>query len=208
MKKLVMMALACTAFTGMSVSAATLTLQGGIDGSLNSDWTANSPYTDPLVIGSPIKLFSSTQAFEDGVHLVGTSDLQYTYLGTEAANTNYSSLFGNVFNSKTAAAGTSVTVLGASSGLLDFYFETLGETTSAGKFVNGATNNLAGLSLAVFVESSTSMILLFGDGLGDSDYDDMMIRVSAVPLPAAFWLFGSGLVGLFGMRKRAKAKLA
>ena len=31
------------------------------------------------------------------------------------------------------------------------------------------------------------------------------IRLSAVPIPAAVWLFGSGLIGLIGIAKRKKA---
>jgi hypothetical protein len=31
------------------------------------------------------------------------------------------------------------------------------------------------------------------------------IVVSAVPVPAAFWLFGSGLIGLIGVARRKKA---
>ena len=40
-------------------------------------------------------------------------------------------------------------------------------------------------------------VLLFGD--------DFTIGVSAVPLPAAAWLFGTGLLGLIGMSTRKKA---
>jgi len=35
--------------------------------------------------------------------------------------------------------------------------------------------------------------------------DDAPLGVSAVPVPAALWLFGSGLLGLIGMVKRKKA---
>ncbi len=31
-----------------------------------------------------------------------------------------------------------------------------------------------------------------------------LVRVSSVPLPAAAWLFGSGLLGLIGVAKRKK----
>ncbi|WP_245652177.1 VPLPA-CTERM sorting domain-containing protein [Methylophaga muralis] len=31
---------------------------------------------------------------------------------------------------------------------------------------------------------------------------------SEVPLPAAVWLFGSGLMGFMAMRRRAKAQVA
>ncbi|WP_349677656.1 VPLPA-CTERM sorting domain-containing protein [Methylophaga sp. UBA3191] len=32
------------------------------------------------------------------------------------------------------------------------------------------------------------------------------MRVSAVPIPAAVWLFGSGLMGFLAMRRRAKSQ--
>jgi hypothetical protein len=35
--------------------------------------------------------------------------------------------------------------------------------------------------------------------------DDVTLGVSAVPIPAAFWLFGSGLLGLVGISRRKKA---
>ncbi len=41
--------------------------------------------------------------------------------------------------------------------------------------------------------------------LGDRDYNDLVVRVSgvsAVPVPAALWLFTSGLLGLFTVLKR------
>ena len=34
---------------------------------------------------------------------------------------------------------------------------------------------------------------------GDND------NVAPVPVPAAFWLFGSGLIGLIGLRRRLKS---
>lgn len=36
-------------------------------------------------------------------------------------------------------------------------------------------------------------------------YDNIVIDVTAVPVPAAVWLFGSGLVGLIGVARRKKA---
>jgi hypothetical protein len=41
--------------------------------------------------------------------------------------------------------------------------------------------------------------------LGDHDYNDLVIRVSGVtvvPVPAAIWLFGSGLLGLAAIKQR------
>lgn len=44
--------------------------------------------------------------------------------------------------------------------------------------------------------------------LGDRDYNDLVVRVSGasvVPVPAAVWLFASGLLGLAAMAARKKA---
>ena len=44
--------------------------------------------------------------------------------------------------------------------------------------------------------------------LGDRDYNDLVVRVSGasvVPVPAAVWLFGSGLLGLVGIARRNKS---
>ena len=44
-------------------------------------------------------------------------------------------------------------------------------------------------------------------GLGDRDYNDLVVRVSgvtAVPLPAAVWLFGSGLLTLVAATRRRR----
>jgi hypothetical protein len=38
-----------------------------------------------------------------------------------------------------------------------------------------------------------------------STFDDVVVGVSPVPVPATIWLFGSGLVGLVGMARRMKA---
>ena len=40
---------------------------------------------------------------------------------------------------------------------------------------------------------------------GDNDYALAAITVSAVPIPAAVWLFGTALIGLIGFNKRRKA---
>lgn len=35
--------------------------------------------------------------------------------------------------------------------------------------------------------------------------NDMLVTLNAIPIPAAVWLFGSGLLGLVGMAKRKRA---
>lgn len=44
-----------------------------------------------------------------------------------------------------------------------------------------------------------------GPGGGAGRYDDASFDVAAIPVPAAVWLFGSGLVGLVGVARRRKS---
>ena len=47
--------------------------------------------------------------------------------------------------------------------------------------------------------------LPFGNYKYDGDFNDMVLMVESVqpvPVPAAVWLFGSGLLGLVGMARR------
>jgi len=57
--------------------------------------------------------------------------------------------------------------------------------------------------------SYTRVIFEFNDLISESVIDNASVinfgSVSAVPVPAAVWLFGSGLLGLFGMARRKRA---
>ena len=44
----------------------------------------------------------------------------------------------------------------------------------------------------------------FGSNTGPIDYT-MTFETTVVPVPAAVWLFGSGLLGLIGVARRKKA---
>jgi hypothetical protein len=37
---------------------------------------------------------------------------------------------------------------------------------------------------------------------GDRDFNDIVLEVRVVPIPAALWLFASGLLGLIGFARR------
>jgi PKD repeat protein len=43
------------------------------------------------------------------------------------------------------------------------------------------------------------------DDFGQRDYTTIQINVSAVPIPAALWLFGSGILGFIGIARRKKS---
>ncbi len=67
------------------------------------------------------------------------------------------------------------------------------------------TWNPAGTGLSF--EKGT-FIVGYGDSTGDGDFDDLIIaakNTAPVPLPAAAWLFVSGLLGLIGYSRRKAA---
>ncbi len=47
-------------------------------------------------------------------------------------------------------------------------------------------------------------IIGYGDGIGDGDYDDLIIAAKAVPIPGAIWLFAAGVIGIAGVRKKLR----
>jgi hypothetical protein len=57
-----------------------------------------------------------------------------------------------------------------------------------------SSNGISGFSL-----SSSSQIE------GNTAIDNVIVNTSVVPVPAAVWLFGSGLIGLIGIARRKKA---
>lgn len=209
MRKLVLVVLSCMAFT---VNAASFTVIGGVADTLPGNFTDFNGALAPN-ISSDITVFNG--AFTGGVSLNYDADLRFTYLGTEAAfeNEGFTGTGAVVsFNNKTSTIGDFAEEF-TLAGLIDFTYETFGQTgaachTAPGgcSIVNGVGSSLASLWLGVYEDTvNDSIILLFGDGIGDSDFDDMAIRVSVVPVPAAIWLFGSALLAFAGFSTRRKA---
>ena len=129
--------------------------------------------------------------------LGGPADVTFTFLGKEAAAINFF-FSGGPPISNLALVGTTHTVFGVGSGVLSFAFNAV---------VNGAGTGSITNAIAIYVESSTSVLALFNDGGGDADFDDMIVRiqVSAVPVPAALPLLLGGLAGIgFLARRRSQ----
>ena len=51
--------------------------------------------------------------------------------------------------------------------------------------------------------NGTNEISFLGSGLGGYVIGQVDVTYSAVPIPAALWLFGSGLIGLLAMRRKS-----
>lgn len=97
----------------------------------------------------------------------------------------------------------------AAGDILDFSF-TSAAASALTPVDNAMGTNLEGLGI-MFGESLSDLVLAYNDnilGSGDRDYDDMLVRAEFrtvhMPVPAAAWLFASGLLGLIGMARRRK----
>lgn len=101
----------------------------------------------------------------------------------------------------------------------DLEFWTNAYNTSAGNILRYSIDALAPVTVdtttdwlyndSSFVATSTSTTLSFlfetDSGTGQWRIDDVAVNLSSVPVPAAVWLFGSGLIGLAGFARRKKA---
>lgn len=157
----------------------------------------------------------------------GGCTVSIDYLGTEAGNTNQffynsNSIFttsptGGTWN--TTGSGTTATLSNQSDGLMDFSFFTnkpgSGKSVANGSNPEGdasSVNFFATFSDILGITSGNSVDLWFDDQNHPSDddnHDDMAIRltveggtISAVPVPATAWLFGSGLIALATLKRR------
>ena len=166
-------------------------------------------------------------------------NLTFTFLGKEAGNTNYQLLWDNsVILTNTDSVPTTFPTAQyntAPNGWVPLTFKTNGlHTGNPNAYIKNGTEvsetGGAGLYMSfskVFVGGGSDGGLLgeswvyafFGDGLGDHDFDDMIIKIlaysqpggsgnSPVPLPPALVLFGSGLVGLMSLKRYRRRKSA
>lgn len=199
------------------VSAATFNITGGVSANLPANFNP-TPVTSASV-GDPVTLF---EAAADGGNIGGGLQIdpvgsgamiRVTFLGKEAgADNSFVELTGTngTLNNKTSVAGDFIDFADAG-GFVDFLFRTTNANQTVGfnpSITNGGVSQFAPLALAfsgIFTGSKggDAVIAFFGDGRGDNDFDDMVVSIEVIPLPAGILLLLTALGGLgFMTRKR------
>ena len=165
---------------------------------------------------------SGSTDYKTGVTLIGgsfpftTGTYGATFLGYEAGHTDGLMKNDSTFLFKTQTTGSSVGDTANVDVASAFYRDVNDSDDSAfllsnlkvysllGSYLNSYAN-MSGWT-STFDNDSLYYVVGFGDGADDHDYDDLVIAVKAnpVPIPAAVWLLGSGLLGLVGIRRRKK----
>lgn len=136
----------------------------------------------------------------------------FTYIGAESGFTNsFNTSSGSMSEANEAfnfSGYSSLTINVSAGDTLDFSF-TSSDVNALSPVNNLAGTNLEGLGIFTAGSSLQQVVLGYDDqNFNDDDnHDDMLIRVdfSPVPVPAAVWLFGSGLIGLFGLARRKQS---
>jgi hypothetical protein len=189
------------------VNAANLQIVGGTSAMIPMGDAAND-LLNPIGLATPLSGFT-----DSSIELVGDSPILVEYFGKEAGYTNSFTLDGNTLTtSSNVLSGVPVAsfVTGSLSGILDFVFTVDDYTGQTKSVANGSANENVGFDPNFFASivgnptgTSGDSIWLFlddGGGLNDDDHDDMVMRISVVPLPASVWLLGTAVAGLAARR--------
>ncbi len=128
-----------------------------------------------------------------------------TYLGNEAANTNFFIQEGSTVISTGSTTVGTTQFFNVAAGVLNFGFDGTNSVFASNTDLVSSFNKIA------FIADPTGtydFIIGFNDsGSTDGDYDDLVVGVNAVPLPAALPLMASAL-GMFGVARRRKTAVS
>lgn len=197
-----------------AATAATFQLVGGTSAALDSDYDLPIPTLPYAIIDFQDTNGPAGSPFGGLRTDVADQQIRATYMGSEAGATNGAELsFGAfTFSNATSTVGDSV-VFDNDAFFVDLVFSTnnLGGLDTIDNNWGQATSgdlHMAFTDITNATGAVTEVFAFFGDGAGDSDYDDMVIKleiISAVPLPAGAVLMASGIAGFGVMRRKKKA---
>ena len=130
-----------------------------------------------------------------------------------APKTGEAFLWGGAYNSNIASVSQTLTTAVGQNYNLDFWLANSGGTpnsfsvnwngTTLNSMLNAGASVMTKYAYVVAGTGSDTLNFTFNQEPGVWALDD--VRVTATPIPAAIWLLGSGLVGLFGVRKRFRS---
>lgn len=198
-----------------AAAAASLSISEGTSFVLGSGSDPHDPtYGDPSIapsVGNGHSVLAFGDGFtnfngSNGLSLSENAIIQVTFLGKEANATNVAMNYGTGSISNNDLAGSFFRT-NDDPDWVALVFETFDKNGgSLGTIENNtAGQTYAGLSMAFFQEDSKNVIAFFGDGRGDTDFDDMVVRISIVPLPAGGVLLLTALGGFAVARRKKKA---
>jgi hypothetical protein len=186
------------------------------DTTLNITWLANANYAGTTMT------WSAANAWAAGLTLGGYTEWRLpTTTDTGTSGCNYST---------TGGTDCGYNVDTGSSEMASMYYDTLGnlayyDTSGVGPQPGWGLSNTGPFSnvqstdywSATEYAPGTGSAWGFSTGIGDQFYDDKAVSLyawavhtgdvgaSAVPIPAAAWLFGSGLLGLIGVSRKRRS---
>lgn len=202
-----------------AISATLSITSGGVAETLPVNFNPTPSVSEPAlggVLGTGLGV-TTFEASTDGGSIGGglqidplgsSGNIRVTFLGKEAGNQNTASmdLIGSTgtLNNKTSSAGDFIQFKD-DGGFVDFLFRNVNQ----GKQIeNGGTGEFAAAPLSMSFSSvfdgayGDAVIAFFGDGFGDNDFDDMVVRIEIIPLPAGILLLLTALGGLVFVGRR------
>jgi hypothetical protein len=161
---------------------------GGID-AVTSTATVSNFVTDGILAAAPSP--AGTLGGSTGTLNTGTGTVAFTS-GAAYGTTDYNHgiQFGNALSFLVSFASTPG---GTAGGASTFSLALFGNADGTNPLLNTTDPIIAGTGV---------MVNLMNDGTTSATSLDSTAAATPTPIPAAFWLLGSGLMGLVGMKKR------
>jgi len=204
---------ALAAIMSTSASAAVLSFTGAGTAGVLADFDVSGPGVT-ISDGDAITIFSTNVLgggyIGGGLQVNPQTKLRYTYLGKEAGATNTIEEFVLGTNSLTTAGGpgsigSSFTVTDGPGSLAFFFTSTIYGGTTITNDGNTTDRRTAIAFSSIFNNGKSVYALLDDGGTGpDRDFDDMVVRIDAIPIPASALLLLGGIGG-FGLMRRKKS---